>query len=464
MATKYYLDQVGLGQFLDYIENNFENQEIVGKPANTLAIAYAGTYSAKSKAPVAVELNAYVAKDGDNVIITDLSDNSTKTYTYRDSLANIKALDNIKDPTVGDLYKIQKSGLYAAWTGAMWFEFGIINGFNERILKNNIRSMTYEALNKILDDGTKIEIVDLSALAPLLECDEPEVKVVLSQDIENASTIAVPAGKKLVLDLGGNKLSNNSTDYIVNVSGGEVVLQNGQIESQGRPVVCTSGGTVTINHARVESKNDVAVSVTGEGSKVVMNSGKVTAQESGILVTTNASLELNGGEIECWDNSPIQGNGTVKPNNDQGHVEIIMNGGTLKAHIQSNGWTACGVYMPNSGKFIMNGGEIISDGAGLVMRAGEVELNGGSIIATGTAGVRGKVGDSQIVIGPYAVTYDEKANYPGAANGEFKLTVSEDMYLEGTDGAIEARLSENGQANIINNSNGKYVVFENRSI
>ena len=32
----------------------------------------------------------------------------------------------------------------------------------------------------------------------------------------------------------------------------------------------------------------------------------------------------------------------------------VMNGGKLIAHISSAGYIACGVYMPNNGKFIMN--------------------------------------------------------------------------------------------------------------
>jgi hypothetical protein len=99
----------------------------------------------------------------------------------------------------------------------------------------------------------------------------------------------------------------------------------------------------------------------------------------------------------------------------------------------------------------MNGGEIISDGAGLVMRAGEVELNGGSIVANGVSGSRGKVGDSRVVVGPYAVVYDESAKYPGVANGEFKLTIGQNMVLQGTDGDVETLLSSGAVANIIDN-------------
>ena len=278
--------------------------------------------------------------------------------------------------------------------------------------------------------------------------EKDKVKVVIDDDMVIAQTIEVPEGKTLELDLGGKTLS--SDNRVIDVTGGNVVLSNGNIESKTRPIVVFNG-TLTLDGAEVTSKNDVGINATGANSKIVMNSGKVVAQESGLLITTGAKLELNGGEIECWDNCPIQGNGTVKPGNDQGHTEIVMNGGKLVAHIQSPTYTACAIYLPNSGKFIMNGGEVISEGAGLVMRAGEAELNGGSITATGASGVRGKVGDSRVVVGPYAVVYDETAKYPGVANGPFKLTIGKDMVLTGTDGDIETLLSEGAVANIVDN-------------
>jgi hypothetical protein len=110
--------------------------------------------------------------------------------------------------------------------------------------------------------------------------------------------------------------------------------------------------------------------------------------------------------------------------------------------------------MPNDGKLIMNGGEIISDGAGIVMRACEVELNGGSIVANGVSGSLGKVGDSKVTVGPYAVVYDEKAAYPGLQSGEFKLTIGANMSLSGTDGDISVLMPDGkdvSEANIIDN-------------
>lgn len=144
------------------------------------------------------------------------------------------------------------------------------------------------------------------------------------------------------------------------------------------------------------------------------------------------------------------GNGTVgdKPANGE-NVNIIMNGGKLVAHIQSAGYVACGVYLPNSGSFTMNGGEIESDGAGIVMRGGTVNLNGGKITATGETGVKGKVGDSQVTVGPYAVVYEAKSRYPHYETLE--LNIANGMELIGTDGDINVLLDTGIEANINDN-------------
>jgi len=336
----------------------------------------------------------------------------------------------------------------AGWTGSMWDYFGSVTDLTNYLTKDEVNAIDLPIVNSILYGGKKATVSDIIGINTMLANSEPVVEARLSDNLVLDEVISIPAGKKMTLDLGGNKLSGYST--LVNCVGGDIVLKNGEIESNGRPVL-VSEGTITLDGADITSVSDVAVSAVGANSKVVMNSGKVKAQESGILVTTGAALELNGGEIECFDNCPIQGNGTVKDGIDMGHIDVVMNGGKLVAHIQSPGYTACGVYMPNSGKFVMNGGEIISEGAGLVMRAGEVELNGGSIIANGASGVKGKVGDSKVTIGPYAVVYDESAKYPGVANGDFKLTIEKDMVLRGTDGDINTLLSAGATANIVDN-------------
>ncbi len=321
--------------------------------------------------------------------------------------------------------------------------------------KEDVYPIGQDVLDALLYSGSKAVVSDQASINAMLANDEPEVEIIINDDMAVSAPITIEEGKSAIIDLDGNDLTRAATrgaaGYVINVSGGDLLIKNGSVSNTGRAVLVQNGGTVTFENVNVSSSTDVAVDVTGADSKLTMESGKITAQESGVLITTNAAFEMNGGEIECWDNCPIQGNGTVKPDNDQGHIDVVMNGGKLVAHIQSNGYTACGVYMPNSGKFTMNGGEIISDGAGLVMRAGEVELNGGSITAKGVSDFRGKVGDSRVVVGPYAIVYDESAKYPGVANGEFKLTIGKDMILAGTDGNVETLLSEGATANIIDN-------------
>ena len=94
----------------------------------------------------------------------------------------------------------------------------------------------------------------------------------------------------------------------------------------------------------------------------------------------------------------------------------------------------------------MNGGEIISDGVGIVLRGGKAILNGGVVEGNGVSGVKGKVGDSRVVVGPYAVVYDSESKYP--AKDSLELVVGANMVLSGTDGDIDV-IGEN--ANITDN-------------
>lgn len=286
---------------------------------------------------------------------------------------------------------------------------------------------------------TPEELVDNIANA------EDGAVIKLTSDMAVEEAITVSGDKSITLDLGGKKLSSES-GQVLNLNGGSVELKNGSVESSGRPVIVYDG-ELTLDGAEVTSTSDCGVCAAGESASVVMNSGKITAQESGVLITAGAKLEMNGGEIECVDNCPIQGNGST----GQGDVEIVMNGGKLVAHIKTRGYIACAVYMPNSGTFTMNGGEIESDGCGVCMRAGQVNLEGGSIICTGDTPAEGKVGDGKQKVGHYAVVYDQISKYPGASSGTFELNIASGMQLQGTDGDIQVLLEEGAEANIHDN-------------
>jgi hypothetical protein len=131
-------------------------------------------------------------------------------------------------------------------------------------------------------------------------------------------------------------------------------------------------------------------------------------------------------------------------------MNVVMNGGKLVAHIQSPGYIACAVYVPNTGSFTMNGGEIESDGCGICMRGGTVNIGANAkIVANGTSGVKGKVGDSRVVVGPYAIVYDANSKYP--AVNSLELNIADGAQLIGTDGDIDVLLAEGYSANINDN-------------
>lgn len=464
MANKTYLDQEGLERLVQYINDALKGKANTGDIPEDVALKSdladfvksddLGVYIDESELAAALEdyatkqsleetLDDYATSDD----LAELRSEVTSLYHFKGSVESLDELQAIEDPHEGDVYNIGDTGINAAWVigedgNGYWDEFGGPVDLSEYMLKEDVDSIPIPTVDAILYGGKSAMVSDMAGVKAMLANDEPEVEITLTENIPSAAMITIPEGKKVTLDLGGNKISSNS--YLVNVAGGEVVLKNGVVESSVRPVY-VSKGTVTVDDgAVVTSTRDVAITATGADAKFIMNGGKVNAQESGVLVTSGASVEMNGGEIECTDNCPIQGNGTA----GQGDINIVMNGGKLTAHISSAGYIACGVYMPNSGSFTMNGGEIESDGAGIVMRGGKVNLNAGKVVANGASGVLGKVGDSRVVVGPYAVVYDANSKYP--AMDTLGLTIGAPMQLTGTDGDLSV-MPDDGTANIVDN-------------
>lgn len=270
----------------------------------------------------------------------------------------------------------------------------------------------------------------------------------LTSDMAVEESISIPQGKSITIDLGGKEMSGANVLF---VDGGELTLKNGTVDAtSGDAVTVRNGGKLIIDGAELVS--DGKNGASAREATIVMNSGSITSQEAGILGLKDSNIEINGGEITGIDNGPVMGNGSKSGQNQGTNMNVVMNGGKLIAHIQSSGYIACGVYVPNSGSFTMNGGEIISDGCGICQRGGTVNLLGGSIKANGASEVLGKVGDSRIVVGPYAVVYDAQSKYPDAANME--LHIGANMQLESTDGAdneykyVDVLLGEGFEVNI----------------
>ena len=477
--AKYYLDEPGLERLVAYIQDELSNKVNKGDqvvlPEDLVREADLAIYAKKSDIPEGQDLSEY-AKTADfadvvreaalanlatkaeledyatDADLASLRGEVTGVYHFRGNVADLEALQAIENPSEGDVYNIIDTGMNAAWNGEMWDEFGTVVDLSDYMLSEDVDSIPIPTVDSILYSGKSAVISDVAGLKAMLANDKPEVNVTLSDDVALNEFITVPAGKKLNLDLGGNALGASGVALYAN--GGDLVVSNGSVASSASDaIVVRNGGSVTIDGADITSARSNAISAR-EGS-ITINSGNIQSQEAGLLGLKDSVITINGGTITGIDNGPVMGNGSAAGSaNDGTNMNVVMNGGKLVAHIQTAGYTACGVYVPNSGKFIMNGGEIVSDGAGVVMRAGEVELNGGSIVANGASGVLGKVGDANVTVGPYAVVYDEKANYPGLQTGDFKLTIGANMKLQGTDGDISILMPDGkdiSEANIIDN-------------
>lgn len=345
---------------------------------------------------------------------------------------------------------------------------------NETTGSTNTDSLIYASLNDLLAYATKTYVnqkfgtIDLTAyvteqeleekvnamlfgaasiddIAAKLEGDESNVKIYLTDDI-TVDTLTIPAGKTVTLDLGGKTLTSTANSNFINVNG-NLTVTNGTIAAKQRAIVVFNNSSLTVDGATVTSQTSNALNARGAGSSITVNSGTITAREYGVLGMDGSTIVINGGNITGQDNFAIGGNGSpyVDANgnvttdvslkdHDQAPVNVTINGGTLEGQIVSAGYIATAIYWPSAGTLTINGGDI-KGAAGVVQRGGTVIINeGAKITANGASGVKGKAGDSRIVVGPYAVVFDTESNYP--FKDGMTCTIAAGAQLSGTDGAI----------------------------
>lgn len=478
---KQYLDQEGLARLVDYIQLALKNKADIGSIPDNVALKedLAGLIKATeiediiNNSDLAESLTDVIHEDdiadvvrnddianvvrNDDIVdvvrqdafdntISQIRESLGSVYHFKGSVANLAELEAIQEPAVGDVYNIEDTGMNAGWTGSVWDYFGSVTDLTDYLTKEEVNSISIPVVDSILYGGKSAVVDNKSSIDLMLSNEEPKVEITLGENLELSNPIIVPEGKEVILDLGGNKLQGAN---LLQVNGGKLTLKNGSIKATaGAGVRAINGAEVTVDGANIVSDKSHGIAATD--SKVTVNNGTITAQEAGVLGLKNSNIFINGGTISGIDNCPVMGNGSPAGSaNDGTNMNVIMNGGKLIAHIQTAGYIACGVYVPNSGSFTMNGGEVISDGAGLVMRGGQVNLNGGRIEANGQSGVLGGVGDSNVIVGPYAVVYDAQSNYP--AMNTLELNIAQGMVLKGTDGDINYILQDGVEKNVNDN-------------
>ena len=277
--------------------------------------------------------------------------------------------------------------------------------------------------------------------------------VVLKQDV--TESVTVPAGKEITLDLAGKNIQSNdatSKNAVTvegkltvkdstaatapEVSGDAVTYVSGKITASNLGLYAIKGGEIVLESGSVESTRNIGVFVEGNKattgtavtSKITVKGGYILSQETAATAQgRGAELNIEGGVLKAKDNAVISGNGTKNADKNFGGTTINISGGTMIGGIQSAGYIACGVYHPQEGTLNITGGKFqITNGVGVLIRAGSATITGGEIVTTGS--VNGKVGDSQIIEGCYGVVYDSVSKYPGAADTD-KVAVGGDVKI-----------------------------------
>ena len=247
----------------------------------------------------------------------------------------------------------------------------------------------------------KVDNVKYETLQAAIDAARGGSTVRLLANVTLTETAVFPAGKKVDLNLLGHTITATGTALRIN----------------GTTDIQSTGSVGTI-----ESTGNVAVAV-GNNAKLTVYSGTLKGREGAVITgtSTGAKIEIRkNATLIATDNAVIAGNGSQrdgKPNT------ILVKGGTFIGSIVTDGYIACGIYAPWNDNVTVSGGTFsITNGAGIVARAGTVEVTGGTFnCGDGTA--KGWVGDSKNKVPCAALVFDEAANYPALTLGS-KILVS----------------------------------------
>ena len=235
----------------------------------------------------------------------------------------------------------------------------------------------------------KVDNVKYETLQAAINAARGGSTVRLLANVTLTETAVFPAGKTVHLNLVGHNITATGTALRIN----------------GTTDIQSTGGVGTI-----ESTGNVAVAV-GNNASLTVYSGTLKGREGAVITgtSTGAKIEIRTkATLIATDNAVIAGNGSQrdgKPNT------ILVKGGTFIGGIETDGYIACGIYAPWKDNVTVSGGTFkITNGAGIVARAGTVKVTGGTFNCTGTA--EGYVGDSKNKVPCAALVFDKAANYP----------------------------------------------------
>ena len=284
----------------------------------------------------------------------------------------------------------------------------------------DINKTYYVPANYVAEvNGTQYETLEAA-----IEAAQTGDTVLVVNEITDLSQITIPAGKKITLDLGNQKVSGDAGLFKVPY-GTSLTVQNGTLESvatNGYAIYVASndekGGTFVL-------KEDATIKTTGTGSGAVRGyadanitiNGTIDAATYGVVVTKSAKLTVNSPAVIKGSENAIASNG----NSGNGGYTITIKGGTIGTDD-----TNTAIYHQNNGTLTINGGTVKGKTA-VYVKSGKTTINGGTFISTKNPGENysyngngtNSTGDTIVV---------DNCGYPGGAptiaikGGTFNVT------------------------------------------
>lgn len=236
--------------------------------------------------------------------------------------------------------------------------------------------------------------------------------------------------------INGSKYAIVAEHGTLNISGGTINAVGDAIHARGN-IVNITGGTIT-------STTDGGVGAFG--CKLTISDNAIINSIEGAVWTgknCGAVINIKGGKLSASDNAVIAGNGT---NREGEPNKFNISGGTFNGGITTKDYVACGIYAPWKDEFNITGGTFnITNGAGIVARAGMVNVSG-NVVINCSGNETGKVGDSRIVVPCSPIVFDSQANYPAMTDASM-ITVTGGTFTSANGVPVAKAILAEGETN-----------------
>lgn len=219
-----------------------------------------------------------------------------------------------------------------------------------------------------------------------LDTNEGNFTIIVLNDVTIKDTSAEGTGKMIdgvagdnsywmMIQVGRDRRSNGGELYT-----GKFTLESGVLEGRW-PIQTLAQSTTTINGGTLKvTGSDRAINVSG--GIVIFNDGEILAKAtgaSGIIAFEDSVVEINGGLIDT-DSFALTGNGSARGAQNSGEdAKFTVTGGTLKA------LNAPAIYAPQIGGVTeISGGKLVGGESAIEIRAGKLTITGGELVGNET--------------------------------------------------------------------------------